>query len=186
MVNQPKQTSFIAEGVQPTQLCLKDLFWDEKKQNILAVPKKDENKDHIVVTEDMIVDIVEFVHESNGHAGWDGRMSILHTTIFYDQMLHFCLRDARSASIILLNAPRAPKPRRPILDPLRTNSRTSYIPANYNLITLPGTHHARVSGKLIEITERRDDAALGHVYKNSQDYGSLISSVSLQCYSLHR
>lgn len=49
----------------------KTFTWDEKAQIPLAIAKKDEDKDRGVVTEDMIADIVGFVHENNGHAGWD-------------------------------------------------------------------------------------------------------------------
>lgn len=49
----------------------KTFAWDEKTENLLAVAKTDEDKDRTVVTEDMIADVVEFVHKNNGHAGWD-------------------------------------------------------------------------------------------------------------------
>lgn len=49
----------------------KTFTWDENTQKLLAIAKKDEDNDRAVVTEDMIADVVGFVHENNGHAGWD-------------------------------------------------------------------------------------------------------------------
>jgi hypothetical protein len=49
----------------------KTFTWDETSYILLAIAKKDGDKNREVVTEDMIPDIVELVHESNGHAGWD-------------------------------------------------------------------------------------------------------------------
>jgi len=45
--------------------------WDETTQNLLAVSKTHESKDRVVVTKDMIADVVEVVHTNNNHAGWD-------------------------------------------------------------------------------------------------------------------
>lgn len=49
----------------------KTFSWDEKTQNLFAVAKSDEEKDRAVITEDMIADVVELVHEGNDHGGWD-------------------------------------------------------------------------------------------------------------------
>jgi hypothetical protein len=49
----------------------KTFIWDEKSQNLLAIAKKDGDKNRIVITTDTIADIVEMVHKDNGHAGWD-------------------------------------------------------------------------------------------------------------------
>ena len=49
----------------------KTFSYDEENDDLFAVAKKDEEKNRRVVTEDMIVDIVETVHQDNGHAGWD-------------------------------------------------------------------------------------------------------------------
>ncbi|KUL81567.1 hypothetical protein ZTR_09940 [Talaromyces verruculosus] len=49
----------------------KTFTWEEATQLLVAVPKAEGGEKRIVVTEDMIADIVEFVHENNGHAGWD-------------------------------------------------------------------------------------------------------------------
>ncbi|KAL4784666.1 hypothetical protein BJX76DRAFT_212010 [Aspergillus varians] len=50
----------------------KAFFWDSEQGILLAVNKDDRNNNRIAVTEDMIPDIVEAVHNGNGHAGWDG------------------------------------------------------------------------------------------------------------------
>jgi hypothetical protein len=60
----------------------KTFAWDEKAQMLFAVAKKDEDKDREVVTADMIVDIVEFVHESNGHAGWDATWKAISSSYY--------------------------------------------------------------------------------------------------------
>lgn len=49
----------------------KTFVWDNKRQDLLAINKSQEGRDRIVVVEDRIADTVEFVHNCNGHAGWD-------------------------------------------------------------------------------------------------------------------
>lgn len=49
----------------------KTFSWDKEARILLAAAKEDKDKNRRVVTEDMIADIVEFVHENNGHTGWD-------------------------------------------------------------------------------------------------------------------
>ena len=44
--------------------------WEEESQVLFAVPKQGRPRRE-VVTDDMILDIVESVHERNEHAGWD-------------------------------------------------------------------------------------------------------------------
>jgi len=58
----------------------KAFSWDEKTQGLLAVAKGDEEKGRAVVAEDMIADLVESVHEGNGHAGWDATWNNINTT----------------------------------------------------------------------------------------------------------
>ena len=50
---------------------LKTFAWDGKTQNLFVAAKTHREKDRTVVTENMIADVVEFVHESNKHGGWD-------------------------------------------------------------------------------------------------------------------
>lgn len=49
----------------------KTFAWDEKTRNLFAAAKATGDKDRMVITEDMIADVVEFVHKGNEHAGWD-------------------------------------------------------------------------------------------------------------------
>ncbi|EED17210.1 hypothetical protein TSTA_022640 [Talaromyces stipitatus ATCC 10500] len=49
----------------------KTFTWEEATQLLVACPKTEGGEKRVVVTEDMIADIVEYVHENNGHAGWD-------------------------------------------------------------------------------------------------------------------
>ena len=50
---------------------LKTFTWDERTQSLLAVGKAKGENGRIVVTEDAIVDVVDSVHQSNNHGGWD-------------------------------------------------------------------------------------------------------------------
>ena len=50
---------------------MSERLWDENTQDLLAIAKPGEEKARLVVTEDMIPDIVENVHKENGHSGWD-------------------------------------------------------------------------------------------------------------------
>lgn len=50
---------------------LKTFTWDERTQSLLAVGKAEGENGRIVVTEDAIADVVDSVHQSNNHGGWD-------------------------------------------------------------------------------------------------------------------
>ena len=60
----------------------KTFAWDEKTQNPFAPAKTDKDKDRTVVTEDMIADVVEFVHKGNDHAGWDATWKDISTSYY--------------------------------------------------------------------------------------------------------
>lgn len=49
----------------------KTFVWEDASQHLLAAPKTNGARKRIVVTEDMIANVVEHVHENNDHAGWD-------------------------------------------------------------------------------------------------------------------
>ena len=49
----------------------KTFAWDVKTQSLLAIAKKDGKMARAVVTAELIANVVESVHEGNGHAGWD-------------------------------------------------------------------------------------------------------------------
>ncbi|KAK3994870.1 hypothetical protein QBC44DRAFT_321399 [Cladorrhinum sp. PSN332] len=49
----------------------KIFVWDASGRTLAAVAKNNGGKDREVVIEDNIMDVVELVHTSNGHAGWD-------------------------------------------------------------------------------------------------------------------
>ena len=49
----------------------KTFIWDDRTQNLLALASKIGGNNRIVITEDRIADMVELVHNNNGHAGWD-------------------------------------------------------------------------------------------------------------------
>jgi hypothetical protein len=60
----------------------KTFIWDEKTQNLLAVAKKDQGKDRMVVPTYMIADVVETVHKENGHGGWDATWKDVSTSYY--------------------------------------------------------------------------------------------------------
>lgn len=49
----------------------KTFAWDENTQTLVAIGKTSEDKRRTVVTDDVIVDVVESAHEQNDHLGWD-------------------------------------------------------------------------------------------------------------------
>ncbi|KAK3934546.1 hypothetical protein QBC46DRAFT_73939 [Diplogelasinospora grovesii] len=49
----------------------KTFAWLVNEQELVALAKKDNERDRRVVTVEKIVDIVNYVHTSNRHAGWD-------------------------------------------------------------------------------------------------------------------
>jgi len=49
----------------------KTFTWDESSGELLARAKTDKEKPRTVVLEDSIMDVIQSVHEQNGHLGWD-------------------------------------------------------------------------------------------------------------------
>lgn len=49
----------------------KTFIWDNETKDLLAINKTQEGGNRIVVAEDRIAEVVELVHNRNGHAGWD-------------------------------------------------------------------------------------------------------------------
>jgi hypothetical protein len=49
----------------------KTFAWDDRTQSLYALASKAGGKNRMVITEDKIADVVELVHNNNGHAGWD-------------------------------------------------------------------------------------------------------------------
>lgn len=63
----------------------KTFAWDEKSQTLLAVAKKDEGKNRMVITTDMIANVVEIVHKQSGdhgHGGWDATWKDVSTSYY--------------------------------------------------------------------------------------------------------
>ncbi|KAH0537650.1 hypothetical protein FGG08_005563 [Glutinoglossum americanum] len=60
----------------------KAFVWDESTQSLLAVGKTSEDKRRKVVTENVIVDVVESVHERNNHLGWDATWKDVSTSYY--------------------------------------------------------------------------------------------------------
>ena len=77
---------------------------DANGQMLVAIAKKDGEKDRKVITEDNILDVVELVHTSIGHAGWDATWKeisnsyngILRADVtFLLKRCSICVRDPR-------------------------------------------------------------------------------------------
>ena len=71
-------------------------------QSLLAIGKNTEDKCRLVVTEDVIVDVVESAHKQNGHLGWDATWRDVSTSyygilrsdvIFLLKQCQFCAQD---------------------------------------------------------------------------------------------
>jgi len=60
----------------------KSFILEEGSQLLLARAKTAVDKDRIVVTEDMIIDVVESVHNNIGHAGWDATWKAINTSYY--------------------------------------------------------------------------------------------------------
>jgi hypothetical protein len=80
----------------------KAFTWDENTQSLLAIGKTTEDKRRMVVTDDMIVDVVESAHQQNGHLGWDATWRDVSTSyygilradvIFLLNECHVCAQD---------------------------------------------------------------------------------------------
>ena len=56
--------------------------WDPQIQNLVTVPKKENGLSRFVVTEEAIMDSIEKIHISNGHAGWDATWKDI-SSIYY-------------------------------------------------------------------------------------------------------
>jgi hypothetical protein len=86
----------------------KTFTWDEKTQNILAIAKTDENKDRRVIMKYMIVDMVESVHNDNGHAGWDATWKDV-STLYYGILRSDVIFLLKQCQICALNPSKRPK-----------------------------------------------------------------------------
>ena len=82
----------------------KTFVWDEKTYNLLAPANKIGEQDRVVITEDSIADVVELVHEGNGHAGWDATWKDISSSyygilrmdvIFLLKECQLCVHDPR-------------------------------------------------------------------------------------------
>lgn len=60
----------------------KTFCWDENTDTLFAIAKKDTENHRVVVTESKIADVVELVHISNGHAGWDATWKDINSSYY--------------------------------------------------------------------------------------------------------
>lgn len=57
--------------------------WDEKARNLIAVAKTNEVKNRMMITDDMISNVVKIVHKDNNHVKWDVIWKKV-STFYYD------------------------------------------------------------------------------------------------------
>ena len=86
----------------------KTFTWDEKTQNLLAAAKTNKEKNRKVVTEDKIADIVELVHESNQHGGWDATWKDISCS-YYGILRSDVIHLLKQCQICALNPSKRPK-----------------------------------------------------------------------------
>lgn len=63
----------------------KTFIWDKASETLLALAKEGEGQNRVVITTDMIVDIVESVHKASGgsgHGGWDATWKDISTSYY--------------------------------------------------------------------------------------------------------
>jgi hypothetical protein len=60
----------------------KAFTWDESTRSLLAAGKTSEGKRRMVVTENMIVEVVQSAHEQNNHLGWDATWRDVSTSYY--------------------------------------------------------------------------------------------------------
>ena len=87
---------------------LKTFTWDEETQILSAVAKSDKEKDRTVVTEDMIADVVEFIHENNKHGGWDATWKGV-SSLYYGILRSDVIYLLKECQTCALNPSKRPK-----------------------------------------------------------------------------
>ncbi|KAL8648632.1 MAG: hypothetical protein Q9210_004876 [Variospora velana] len=87
---------------------LRTFLWDEQTQNILVSAKTEGEKHRLVVTEDKIADVVEFVHESNQHGGWDATWKDISNS-YYGILRSDVIHLLKQCQICALNPTKRPK-----------------------------------------------------------------------------
>ncbi len=109
----------------------KNFIWDAEGGSLRAVPKGTQTKDREVVTMDNIVGVVEAVHRSNAHAGWDATWREVSSSfygilradvIFLLKRCPVCARDPR----------KRPKSHLPTMDQLDDAERHTECPNTLN------------------------------------------------------
>ncbi|KAL4802473.1 hypothetical protein BDV18DRAFT_146786 [Aspergillus unguis] len=93
----------------------KTFVWDNERQDLLAINKSQEGG-RIVVAEDRIADTVEFVHNRNGHAGWDATWKDVSTS-YHGILRSDVIYLLRRCQVCLYNPLKRPKnPHRAVED----------------------------------------------------------------------
>lgn len=60
----------------------RSFIWEFESQKLLAKAKGEKDVQRVVIFDDEIADIVEWVHESNGHAEWDSTWREISTSYY--------------------------------------------------------------------------------------------------------
>ncbi|KAE8374543.1 hypothetical protein BDV26DRAFT_284215 [Aspergillus bertholletiae] len=86
----------------------KAFCWDSETQTLTAISKTGEGNNRAVVEEDAIADIVELVHEYNGHAGWDATWKDV-STFYYGILRSDVIFLLKKCQICAQNPSKQPK-----------------------------------------------------------------------------
>lgn len=104
---------------------------DENTRSLLAIGKNNEDKCRMVVTDDMIADVVVSAHQQNGHLGWDATWRDINASyhgilrsdvIFLLKQCQVCAQDPSKrpkGSVNLKSSSQAFDPA--VLQPLKTH-----------------------------------------------------------------
>lgn len=123
---------------------LRTFIWDEQAQNIFVPAKTEGEKHRLVVTEDKIADVVEIVHKSNNHGGWDATWKDISNS-YYGILRSDVIHLLKQCQICALNPTKRPKG--------STATRRSSHSINHGSLDLPSTSDNRKSMSPEDIQE---------------------------------
>lgn len=87
---------------------LRTFIWDEQTQSLFALAKAGGDNRRLVITEDKIADVVEFVHESNKHGGWDATWNGI-SSLYYGILRSDVIHLLKQCQTCALNPSKRPK-----------------------------------------------------------------------------
>ncbi|KAA8623481.1 hypothetical protein PtrV1_04787 [Pyrenophora tritici-repentis] len=104
----PHKRPSTQQGFSRRNYVRKTFAWDGSTGILFAVAKKDTEKRRVVVTESNIADVVESVHNSNGHAGWDATWKDINSS-YYGILRADVITLLKDCQVCLHNPRKRPK-----------------------------------------------------------------------------